>query len=50
MSAGSEGLRDVLDLVVPSVFVQQRYDGLDVSFLDDVQSFRTFHQNTVKNL
>lgn len=38
------------DLVVASVFVEQRDDGLYVSSLDDVQSFWTLNQDAVKNL
>lgn len=35
--------------MVPSVFVEQRNDGFDVSFLNDVQSFWTFHQDAMKD-
>lgn len=40
----------VPNLVITSVFIQQRDDGLDVILLDYVQNLWTFNQNTVQNL
>lgn len=42
--------RIVPNLVITSVFIQQRDDGLDVILLDYVQHLWTFNQNTVQNL
>lgn len=42
--------RIVPNLVITSVFIQQRDDGLDVILLDYVQNLWTFNQNTVQNL
>lgn len=38
------------DLVVAAVLVQQRDDGFNVGFLDNVQGLWTFYQNAVENL
>lgn len=38
------------DLMVASMFVQQRDNGLNVILLDDVQHFWTLNQNTVQHL
>jgi len=38
------------NLVVPSVLVQERDDGFNVVFLDDVQNFRAFNEDTVEHL
>lgn len=42
-------LRDVciVHLMVASVFVQQRNNGLDVSLFDEIEGLGTFHQYTV---
>lgn len=42
--------RPNVDLVVPSVLVEQRDDGLNVVLLDDVQNFWTFNQDAVQHL
>ena len=34
-------------LMVASMFVQQRNNGLDVSLFDEIEGLRTFHQYTV---
>lgn len=40
----------VPNLMISSVFVQQRDNGLDVILLDDVQHLRTLNQNTIQHL
>jgi len=40
----------VPDLVVAPVLIQQRDDGFDVIFLDDVQHLWTLNQNTIQHL
>lgn len=40
----------LLYLVVASVLVQQRYDGLDVTSLDDVEGLGALDQNAVQHL
>lgn len=39
----------VSHLVVAPVLVEQRDDGFDVPSLDDVQSLRALHQDTVED-
>lgn len=41
---------DIPDLMVASMFVQQRNNWLDVILLDDVQHLRALNQNTIQHL
>lgn len=38
------------DLMVASMFVQKRDNGLNVILLDDIQHLRTLNQNTIQHL